>query len=147
MEISKIFSYPVCSGLSDGIDFANGIKKTGFVTLKTGAVICATFAVVKLYQYAVGTDRKQKLVPNIEWNSKGITSKPISGAKEFQVPTKDKEGKVISPSVRTVITIPPIASGVCGGILLGASAIATYLFWNAIEGILRSFSKHLQCHS
>ena len=148
MEISKIFSYPVCSGLSDGIDFANGMKKTGFVTLKTSAVICATFAAVKLYQYGVGTDRKQQLLPNIKWDSKGITLTPIVTVEEVQVPTKDKDGKVISHASVTKTTtepLPPVSLGVCAATLLGATAIATHLFWNAIEGGLRSSSNYLQC--
>jgi hypothetical protein len=137
-----------CQSLSDGADFAHGMKKVGFHSLKFAATVCALLALKKLIQYIIGSDRKQKLLPSFNWDTKEFTATPATKAEELITPLKDKNGKAKGKTI--TITATTITQGITGRVactaFLSLCAVITYAFWNTLEKGLQSASNHLECN-
>lgn len=142
-----------CQSLSDGADFAHGMKKVGFHSLKFAATVCALLALKKLTDYITGSDRQQKILPSFNWDAKEITAVSVTKTEESITPLKDKNGKVIGKTIskKTTTTtssapLSPIALGVTSAAFLSLCAVITYAFWNTLEKGLQSASNHLECN-
>ncbi|MBX9923935.1 MAG: hypothetical protein K2Y01_07480 [Rhabdochlamydiaceae bacterium] len=146
MEIPKFLSNAGCNVLSDSIDFTHGVKLTGTIGFKVAAIATLGIATIKLCQYAIGTDRKQHILPpNLEVDSKGIRFIPPTTS-YLTIPIKDGSGKesFIKLPYRKAPE-PSIAGKLGKAAVLGACAVVTYTLCNTLERGLRASSSYFQC--
>ncbi|MBX9923934.1 MAG: hypothetical protein K2Y01_07475 [Rhabdochlamydiaceae bacterium] len=157
-KLSSSILNSTCDNLSEAVEFSNGMKKVGYISLKFLATTSALFAIFKLAQYVIGTDRKQQILPNFNSDTKQFTATPITKVEESVTPLKDKNGKVIGKTIMTTTTttakalphnvsdLSPVVSGIFSAAILGIAAFATHAFWNTLEYGFQSSSRYLQCN-
>lgn len=145
MELPNIFSKIGCGALSDGIDFANGIKKAGPVALRIGTMAALSLTVLKLYQYATG--KNKQISPNcVKWDSKGITLFPKKTEKLVVIPQKGKDEKIDFTFFR--VTRSPLVTASDALIytaMLGIASVATYTLTNALQKAFQTSSNYFGC--